>query len=695
MRTQALVFLTVFLVPLSLFAKTDLHPPFLLLDKTGTPVFQSKKPISTRFSCGPCHNYDTITDSFHVQQGRRDFNRESVVDAGLPSYASSPGMYGKYCSMPNRLLTALDVESVEDFDLGAPEWTRSCGSCHPGGGPTEIDDKGRRMDTVDPATTDPLDIYYHIYNKSTDTLETWDWRKSGVVEMNCFMCHISSFNNHLRKEFIKEGYFNETINASLVDSGVVEEDEETLELKYVEDSFDEAGYLKPGVLKLQKPTVENCAVCHGFAKVGEGAEQIDPYLPGGDVKRGTKKMGRVWSSALIKDSSSQIQDKEKYDYPWDVHAAKGLVCVDCHFSLNNPARMIRKTEPKHLKFQPKATSYAEYLAQPSHDFAKGGTFPEMVRNETDFSMRDCTDCHDALAGQHSWLPYAEHHFRHLSCETCHIPRKHFWAYKQVDIGVGPSAISKARGIEDGAYKNKEAKIFGFQPAYMPRMDREGNRKIIPVNPISALIWADFSKDERPAFTRHLNEAFYEKDKGFGRVLRPEVIEVFDANKDGKLSNEEKQIDSKEKMLFAQKRLKAAGLKDPRLVLEFMPFGLAHNIVKKAALRECTECHTKDSRLLEDVEIFDYIPPEYKPECRFCEAHKKHAHHSLLAEKDGVMVFHNAALLKDFYILGSSRVIWIEWLGWLAVIGATLGSLMHGIGRILFARKRKGETHEEQ
>lgn len=682
------------ITPSLLWASSDLHPPLLLKDKTGTPVAQSRKPISTRQSCGGCHNYDFITDSFHVQQGRRDFNRKAVLDVGLPSYASSPGMFGKYCSMPNRLLTSLDVTSVDDFDLGAPEWTRSCGSCHPGGGPSEIDHQGRRLDTVDPATTEPLDIYYHIYNKATDELEPWDWRKSGVVEMDCFMCHISKTNDVLRKDYIKEGYFDETINASLVGSGVVEEDEDTAELKYVEDIFDKNHLLKPGILKLQKPSVDNCALCHGFAKVGPDAGIIDPYLPGGDVKRGTKKMGRVWSSVLIKDSTGNIKNKDKFDYPWDVHAAKGLVCIDCHFSINNPSRMIRERKPKHLKYQPQALAYEEYLNKPSHDFAKGGTYPEMVRNDADFTMRGCPDCHDSAAGQHAWLPYSEHHFRKLGCETCHIPHKTFWAYKQVDIGMGPSAISKARGITKGDYKDREAEIFGFQPAYMPRKDREGVRKIMPVNPISALIWADFAKAERPAFTRQLNAAFYEKTGGFGHNLRADTLKMFDANHDGKLSLEERQMDSPEKLKFAQSRLKAIGLKDPKLVLEFMPFGLNHNVVKEAALRECTECHAKESRLLADVEIFDYIPPEYKPECRFCEAHAKQAHESLLTEKNGTMVFHNAALLKDFYIIGSSRVLWIEWLGWLSVIGALIGSLLHGIGRVLSTRKREeGEEHE--
>ena len=42
---------------------------------------------------------------------------------------------------------------------------------------------------------------------------------------------------------------------------------------------------------------------------------------------------------------------------------------------------------------------------------------------------------------------------------------------------------------------------------------------------------------------------------------------------------------------------------------------------------------------------------------------------------------NRPLLASFYIIGNSRVAWIEWLGWLSVAGALLFVLIHGGVRI--------------
>ena len=48
-------------------------------------------------------------------------------------------------------------------------------------------------------------------------------------------------------------------------------------------------------------------------------------------------------------------------------------------------------------------------------------------------------------------------------------------------------------------------------------------------------------------------------------------------------------------------------------------------------------------------------------------------------------FDNRVLLNSFYIAGYSRAGWVEWLGWLCVIGAILFSLLHGALRLLGGR----------
>ena len=43
----------------------------------------------------------------------------------------------------------------------------------------------------------------------------WDWRESGVVEMNCFLCHIPDPNNEARVAAIEEGRFRWASTAAI------------------------------------------------------------------------------------------------------------------------------------------------------------------------------------------------------------------------------------------------------------------------------------------------------------------------------------------------------------------------------------------------------------------------------------------------------------------------------------------------
>ncbi len=675
-------------------AKEHLHPRILLLDKDGNKVIESGNPVSTRKTCGKCHDYDFISKGFHFQQGRLQFSADHVKKSGLsPSFNSSPGMFGKYCAMPNRQIPPLDVKSIEDFEMGVPEWVRSCGVCHPGGGVAETDDKGRRMDTVDPSTTKKFDIYYHWVDPMKGELLEWDWRESGVVEIDCFMCHSDKINREMRDEYIREGYFDEVVNASLTGTGIVIEDEDSGELVYNKSMFDKQGFLKEGVLEPKKPGVNNCGKCHGFAVFGDKIRHIDPFYGAHDVKRGTKKMGRIWAPGKIAEFDVHYAKtvKHKHDFPWDIHAAKGLTCVDCHYSLNNPEHMKTEGKKPHLRYSPPPLTYKEHLRKPDHNFAKGHTIPETVRDDLDYSMRGCTSCHDPTAnGLHSWLPYAEHHFKRLECETCHIPEKHFWAYQQVDITASDRPIAKARGVK-GYFHDPNAEVTCFEPLYMTKREKNGLEKILPVNTVSALLWIDEERGGRPAFQRELTKALFTRDKNYQKIYKPEVIKAFDKNNDGKLSRDELKLDTKEKYELVESLMKKAGLKEPKLELQVVPFGLNHNVVNgKHALRDCTECHSPSSRLLAPKEVYSYVPPveDYNFMCELCKSDHEVDDKSILAYQNGKIMYKSAALLNGFYIIGATHVALVEIIGWLSVFGALCFAIGHGGLRILYSRRRK-------
>ncbi|WP_456445567.1 hypothetical protein, partial [Thiolapillus sp.] len=177
-----------------------LHPAIPLLDESGANVLKSGKPYSPRTTCGQCHDYESITHSFHIEQGRDETDDDFGKRIGLPQLVG-PGYFGGYSCMGSNnpdQLAKKDNASADDFaDKGAAGWIQRCEGCHSGGGWMEKDRQGRRYDEVDPDTVKPFDGDY--YNRGTDSnnqpadasvVSQWDWKKSGVVENDCLMCHI-------------------------------------------------------------------------------------------------------------------------------------------------------------------------------------------------------------------------------------------------------------------------------------------------------------------------------------------------------------------------------------------------------------------------------------------------------------------------------------------------------------------------
>jgi hypothetical protein len=78
----------------------------------------------------------------------------------------------------------------------------------------------------------------------------------------------------------------------------------------------------------------------------------------------------------------------------DIHKAKGFECVTCH------------------------------PGDKEHNFAKGNTLQETVRNDLDNTMHSCEDCHykgkDKKAPRFRH-PFSPRHMKIIACETCHIP----------------------------------------------------------------------------------------------------------------------------------------------------------------------------------------------------------------------------------------------------------------------------------
>ena len=109
---------------------------------------------------------------------------------------------------------------------------------------------------------------------------------------------------------------------------------------------------------------------------------------------GVQKRGTTWSS----------------NYLPDVHTDIGLSCIDCH--------------PGDIR----------------HNFAKGYSSSQTVRDDLDGSGQSCLSCHyetgdfGAPAFDHGGLPPL--HLERLSCEACHITTRPFLSARVVDVLTG-------------------------------------------------------------------------------------------------------------------------------------------------------------------------------------------------------------------------------------------------------------------
>lgn len=654
------------------------HPAVPLKDASGHNVLESGAPISTRQTCGgDCHDYDFITDSFHFQQGKAEMDPALLKAHGIAPFNSSPGMFGKFSIIPDRQLTHAGITDPSDADMSQPEWLTKCGVCHTGGGISEYDLRGRRFLSPTAAPSGPLDPSYTIRDRATGLVVPWDWQKSGTAEADCFICHVPKASRGARREQMTAGNFRWADVATLSATGIVTEGAGGT-FTYNRAAFNADGTVKADLLNLSDPTLDNCAKCHGFT--ARDATTIQP-IEHADIMRGTEKAGWIYNGAKISDTvSPHIAGREKMDFPWDVHAAKGLVCIDCHFSPNNPGRMLQDDPAKHLAYRPGVDDIAVYLKRPDHNFARGNIPPETVNTTGHNTMRGCGDCHDAEQ-DHAFLPYKTLHFKALACQTCHIPAVHFWAYRSDEWGflmdTGTSRIT-IRGI-DGNIVDPDSKVTGFKPAYVPTPAKDGHAQIRPTNLITGVYWFDTAKG-RPVFTWQVQKAFFEGwDKDAGWTYRPEIVKAF-GDKDGIIDRDQALYTSPEKIALVRGLLqKYAGIADPQLRVEVVPWAMSHSIVgKEQATRDCTACHARKSILHRPVVLDDALPngvPVYY-QGRTVDVVN-------YAGKEPT--FDNRPLLASFYIIGDSRVAWIEWVGWLAATGAFLFALVHGAIRLLGGR----------
>ncbi|TWT84734.1 hypothetical protein CA13_62140 [Planctomycetes bacterium CA13] len=657
---------------------TSLHPPIVLRDRGGELVMDSGQPISTSVSCGKCHDTDFIQR--HSYHASLDIDR--TVDVGsLDGYRPwdyGRGGVGRWNPLTYRYLTPPGQQTLR---MGIADWIRLQGRWHIGGGPAlrgfgqvPLDEQ---VASSDVSSVDPN---HQVFDPKDGQLRAWDWQQSGVVEMNCFLCHVDHPDNAARIEQLEAGKFGWANTATLAKTGLVEPSGEGW--TYHRDAFEEDGSVTTEHLPLRKPTSAHCGQCHGLTHDGE--EPLELKLSLRQWSTATK--GQVFSAQRISDSAANIEGKEELTRPWDAHAQAMLDCRSCHFSINNPAefRSSDRNRPKHLSYEPRRLTLSEYLRQPSHQFAKGQTAQGSIAGHLAGTMRRCEDCHDAPS-THDWLPYQAVHFERLSCEACHISQSFAPAIEQVDwtlVDTNGQPPTDWRGWKRDA--NGQALVTGFEPVLLPRSDLNGRARLFPINLVSVWYWVAGAEQPLPVRESDLQRAFLPNG-----IYHPELAAVLDADDDGQLSRRELRLDTSDKVAVAKRLLTEIGVSQPHIVGELQPYELHHGVGPgRDAIRDCEACHAKTSRLTQPISLADYLPGGVMPSPiggtdvifagSFNDGPTEGESNTSLSWRPNLRE-------ADFYVLGHDDWPWVNVLGVLSILGTLIGTMIHAGLRIRHGR----------
>jgi hypothetical protein len=560
-------------------------PPFYLLTETGDTInpvsgLNADKPYSPKQTCGKCHDYEKITQAYHFQQGK-DESPDSLLTSRA-AWVSHPGNYGGNWCSPAPLYAYLSPEENEHealLDMTSYTFVNKCGVCHPGGGPLEYDRNGKRYDQV----VRESDFEDGEKNALNGDYYKANWNASGIIEADCFMCHLPQYDNNAREKQIKSYNYKyaalEGSGLGTVKGSVAEGD--SISVSYHAEMFNPDGTLEPNIIS--EPRNSACLACH--------------------AKPGYKKRGADFRARL------------------DVHLDAGLKCVDCH--------------PAGSKASDERISEKEM-----HEIAKGDDPGGVVRNSLNNTMRSCTDCHDtgylgAPVAKHEWLP--DLHFEKMACQTCHVSQryvksthyvasdvfnpgtkiptkgKHLWTFYGPDMKYwNHYGDLEMMGYDDKPEFEFKPELIKYKGLIYPANRVHTSWPGLQINGQEALMqpkmgdvykmWTAHQKD--PSQYRELSKITDDNKDEVIEINRPEEIDALIAALSQKLSDINYPMKNKQVVWVMNNRLYTSGKEYRELPMrswEASPYGNVHTynhdiLPAKAALgaNSCTECHALNS-----------------------------------------------------------------------------------------------------
>ena len=608
-----------------------LHPDVPILDSEGQAVIESGLPMSTMVTCGgDCHDTDYIANS----SDHADAGASQLGQGAMPhQWQQGPGYYGGWDPL------SYDTDGFsETGDMDPAAWLKRFGPRHVGGGPM-----------------------------------------TGLVEMDCLLCHGRPGAQLARARTLAAGDFAWANSMHLVEPGALELIDG--QWQWNAQKFQAGGALQDGLLNIHKPYDENCAQCHGQA--GNSLDEPLTVAPEIGLRHNTERTGQIISPQKLLNSGLNIANKEELSFPFDIHSDRVVGCVNCHYSLNNPVyfRQREESRPVHLEFDPRRLTSADYLAKPLHQFAKGKSTLGLAAVETENTLRRCESCHDA--GQvHDWLPFKQGHFNSLACESCHIPRLFGPGLQSIDWTMLDSDAEPLRQYRNvrGNPVAVDTLIDGFRPVMLPRSDTRGNLKLAPFNVVTSWYWVT-GEPALPLTRAQLKNALFA-----GEQHHPEVVGALDNDGDGRLAADELRLHDESRLEAVRRRLEASGLDAVELRGEITPFPVSHNVVNgRWATRDCTNCHGRDSVLDAAFALSAYRPGARLP--ANSEFDGVIFSGSIGAGPGGGASFVPDSSSAGFYIIGLHGERWADLLGLLMFLGVLAGVSGHALARYVTSRRR--------
>ena len=340
-----------------------------------------------------------------------------------------------------------------DIDSGTYDFAKSnCGCCHPGGGLMEFDRNGNRLDAYLAAGNTPANLhgdYYH-YDSTAGAVIQSPWQTSGVLEIDCLMCHGDGYSSFNRATQVKAGNFRAAPTAGAGLGTVV--DNETV-------TYD-ANLSTNGITFHESPDDHNCCLCHV-------QDEVHYATNPGNARSDVKKRAFNWGPIANVPTG----------YVRDVHDSEGMSCTTCH------------------------------TAGIDHQVAKGNDRVGTVRNDLDYTVTSCAECHVDTVDDSDELgvdPATAHaaanfggiysfHMDKLDCTVCHIPYKDGTGLRTIEIAGGavPSGTFKYGLFTNGSPGNPAGwTLKNFKPTYQWWSTESGAYKLFPMNMMTEILWGE-------------------------------------------------------------------------------------------------------------------------------------------------------------------------------------------------------------